>query len=71
MAADQKTEWEERGTPVCSESIKLANQTLVKANEQEAAEMYLIILKRGRNKLVNIAERVHDEAEEECLIEHT
>ncbi len=33
--------------------------------------MYLRILKRGRNKLVNIAERVHDEAEEECLIEHT
>jgi hypothetical protein len=39
-AADQKKEWEERGTTVCTESLKLADRALDKTTEQEAAQKH-------------------------------
>jgi hypothetical protein len=64
LTADQEKEWEERRAAACKESRKLANQTLERAKEQEAAEKHQKILESGRDKLINIAEAVYTETEE-------
>ncbi len=38
----------------------LADQTLERAEEQEAAETHLMILESSRDELVNIAQMVHN-----------
>jgi hypothetical protein len=42
---------------------------LEKAREQEAAEMRLKILEDGRDKLVNLANTMHEESEDKTLEE--
>jgi hypothetical protein len=44
--------------------LREANEALEKARVQEATETRLKILKDGRDKLVNLADTMHEEAED-------
>jgi hypothetical protein len=48
-----------RGTP-----LREADEALEKAREQEATETRLKILEGGRDKLVNLADTMHNEVED-------
>ncbi len=62
LAIDQKRSWvRERNKGFCR-SIEADRPGPNKAKEQEVAEKHLKILECGRDKLMTIAETVHDKA---------
>jgi hypothetical protein len=53
-----------KGSAACSEVLKEVDEALEKVREQEAAETRLKIMEGVRDKLSNLADTVHEEAED-------
>jgi hypothetical protein len=62
VGGQEKYVWECKGVAICGELLKEADHALKKAQEQEAAKMWLKIYEDIRDKLVNLGNIMHVEA---------